>query len=425
MMTSNIEIQEQWRDIHEADEKHDFFMKLNIHQKVDLINWLAPAEQEQLLKMLPLERIKTLLAAIPPDDLVDIMQVAAPEVRSALWSTISPEAQQELKFLLRFDAEDAAGIMTSRYLAIHADFTVRQAITFVRQAGRTVETVYYIYVVDTVKRLSGIVSLRDLLSTDDSKKVSDIMTSEVIRVSDEDDREIAARLLDQHKLIAIPVVDHFKRLLGIITFDDVIDVIRSEHTEDTYRMHAMGGNTDSYMQTSIFKLVRKRIPWLVLLLLAGTITSNIIDHFSPLLLSATFLILFVPVITQAGGNSSVQSSTLMIRGLAMHEIGFRDIGKVMVREIAIGLILGVILGGVLLLRSIFLPPGVTLVQAFSISASLTAVVLFSSMIGAFAPLVIDKCGLDPTVMAGPLMSTIIDIIGITIYLGITGFILKG
>ncbi|MFW5690054.1 MAG: magnesium transporter, partial [Spirochaetota bacterium] len=177
------------------------------------------------------------------------------------------------------------------------------------------------------------------------------------------------------------------------------------------------------VDSSIWKLIRKRVPWLIILLLAGTITTNVLSWFEPLTLAATFLIWFVPVITQTGGNSGTQSSTLMIRGLATGEIHFRDVWRVMGKELAVGVLMGLILGGVILLRALFLPPGIELLPAITVGASLIFVVLFSSLVGAFAPLIIDRMGADPTVMAGPLMATIIDVAGLTIYFQIARLIL--
>jgi magnesium transporter len=188
-------------------------------------------------------------------------------------------------------------------------------------------------------------------------------------------------------------------------------------------MGAMDGSTERYVDSSVWKLIRKRVPWLIILLLAGTITTNVLNWFEPITLAATFLIWFVPVITQTGGNSGTQSSTLMIRGLATGEVHFRDIGRVLAKELAVGILMGLILGLVILGRGIFLPPGIELLPAIAVGASLVFVVVFSSLIGAFAPLLIHRRGADPTVMAGPLMATIIDVAGLTIYFQIARLIL--
>lgn len=400
------------------------FRLLTLEQKVDLIGNMGESEQERLIRRLPMENMRAVLEELDPDDLVDIIQAMSPEARSAVWKELSAEARAETQFLLRFDEDDAAGLMTPRHLAVRTSITVGQTIAFIRTTGADVETVYYVYVVDQLKRLVGVVSLRDLLFTDDERIISDIMTTEVVRVLDDSDQEETARVLEANDLIAVPVVDRFDRLLGIVTFDDVIDVIREEQTEDVYKMGAMEGSTNRYVDTSIWRLIRKRIPWLILLLLAGTITTNVLSYFEPLTIAATFLIWFVPVITQTGGNSGTQSSTLMIRGLATGEIHFRDIGRVIGKELAVGLLMGILLGGVILARGVFLPPGIEILPAVAVGASLVFVVLFSSLVGAVAPLIIHRLGADPTVMAGPLMATIIDVAGLTIYFQIARLILN-
>jgi magnesium transporter len=405
------------------DQSVRAFLLLDLEAKTDLVSNLSETEQEWLISQLPMQNMRAVLDEMDPDDLVDVIQAVSPEARQSVWNSLSPEAREETQFLLRFDEDDAAGLMTPRYLAVRPNITVGQTIAFIRRDGRDVETVYYVYVVDQLKRLVGVVSLRDLLFTDDERPISDAMARDVVSVRDDIDQEEAARILDANDLIALPVVDSFDRLLGIITFDDVIDVIREEQTEDVYKMGAMEGSAERYVDSSIWKLIRKRIPWLIVLLLAGTITTNVLNIFEPITLAATFLIWFVPVITQTGGNSGTQSSTLMIRGLATGEIRFRDIGAVLVKELVVGLLMGIVLGGVILLRGVLLPPGIDWLPAVAVGSSLVFVVLFSSIVGAVAPLVIDRLGADPTVMAGPLMATIIDVAGLTIYFTIARLIL--
>ncbi|MCF7928253.1 MAG: magnesium transporter [Spirochaetales bacterium] len=410
-------------DILEDDQKLTLFLQLDTERKVYLINSLPNNEQEKLLKQLSEEHARLLFSEMEPDDIVDVIQSVSPEVRRSVWNSLDFESRRETEFLLRFDEDDAAGLMTPRYVAIRENITVYQAIQFIRRTITDVETVYYIYVVDQLKRLAGIVTLRQLLTAQDESRISDIMESKVVSVREETDQEEVARVMEDYDLIALPVLDHYSRLLGIITVDDVIDVIREEQTEDVYKMGAMSGETNRYMDTRIWGLVRKRIPWLIILLLAGTLTTNVLHNYEPLFLSAAFLTLFVPVITQTGGNSGTQSSTLMIRGLATGEIRFRDFFSILMRELLVGLIMGILLAFVILLRSHFLPPGIGVYQAVAVGTSLAFVVLFSTLVGALAPLVIHRLGFDPTVMAGPLMATVIDVIGLTIYFEISRIIL--
>ncbi|MFP4152070.1 MAG: magnesium transporter [Alkalispirochaeta sp.] len=417
------DIVELWPDLKEV-EAINLFLLLPIEQKAELITELGPGDREWLIENLPLDNAREIFEKVEPDDLVDIIQDLNPEARESVWQSLSDEARIQMQFLLRFDEEHAAGIMTTRYLAIRSNITVGQALAFIRVNARKVETIYYIYVVDTLKRLQGVVSLKDLLFTDDTIRINEMMTHRVISVPDNADQEEVAKTLEANDLIALPVVDSYNRLLGIVTFDDAIDVIREEQTEDVYKMGAMEGSIDRYTESSIWKLIRKRIPWLIILLIAGTLTTNVLSAFESLTLAAGFLVWFVPVITQTGGNSGTQSSTLMIRGIATGEIRFRDIGMVLLKEIAVGLLMGVILAGVIMLRSVYLPPGVDWTAAVAIGSALIFVVVFSSVIGAAAPLVIHRLGFDPTVMAGPLMATVIDVAGLTIYFQSARLILR-
>ena len=408
------EVVELWQDLRDV-EAINLFVLLPIDKKAELITELGASDQEWLIKNLPLDNAREIFAIVEPDDMVDIIQELTPEVRESVWQSLSDEARSQMQFLLRFDEDQAAGIMTTRYLAIRSNISVGQALAFIRINARRVESIYYIYVVDALKRLQGVVSLKDLLFNDDTRRIDEIMTHRVVTVNEDADQEEVARTLEVHELVALPVVDGYNRLLGIVTFDDAIDVIREEQTEDVYKMGAMEGSAERYTDSSVWRLIRKRVPWLVILLVAGTLTTNVLSSFESLTLAAGFLVWFVPVITQTGGNSGTQSSTLMIRGIATGEIRFRDLGTVMLKELAVGLLMGLILAGVIMLRSVYLPPGVSWVEAVAIGSALVFVVVFSSIIGAFAPLFIHRLGFDPTVMAGPLMATVIDVAGLTIY----------
>lgn len=405
------------------EEALTIILHLENEKKVYLLNDLSKSQQEQLLNTLSDSHARTLLAEMAPDDLTDFLQSVSPEARRTVWQNLSDEAKKETLFLLRFDEDDAAGLMTPRYVAVRATVDIAHALTFVRRSAKRVETVYYIYVIDELKRLQGVVSLRDLLSAPDNQKIKEIMQENVKSVRENTDQEEVARILETYDLLALPVVDAHERLLGIVTVDDVIDVIRDEQTEDMYKMGAMEGSTDRYLEISVLGLVKKRIPWLIILLLLGTVTTNVLHHYQSIVLSATFLLIFVPIITQTGGNSGNQSITLMIRGLSTGEIRFSDIWKIMGKEILVGILLGVGTGVVIMLRSYLFPPGIELFQAVTIGISLIFVVLFSSFIGTLAPLFINRMGFDPTVMSGPLMATVIDVVGLTLYFEIAKFLL--
>ncbi|MDA3811357.1 MAG: magnesium transporter [Spirochaetaceae bacterium] len=405
------------------DEKLRLFLILDHEMKSDFIGELSANDQEFLIVELSEHATKNMLKEMEPDDLVDLIQSISPENRETLWQNMSDEAKKETEFLLRFDEDDAAGLMTPRYAAIQSEITVDQALKFIRRTMDDLETIYYIYVLDKLKRLTGVVSLKQILAAKDNAVIADIMEDHVIFVHDDTDQEETAKVLVDHDLLAIPVIDKFSRLLGIITFDDVIDVIREEQTEDIYKMGAMGGNIDSYLDSSILALVRKRLPWLLILLLAGSLTAYVLDSYKALTLTVPFLILFIPVITQTGGNCGTQSSTLMIRGLATGELRFRDLWKVIGKEIFVGVIIGIATGVTILLRGVFLSSNISMIQGVAVGISLSAIVLVATVLGVLVPMFLHRLGIDPTVAAGPLMSTVIDVIGLTIYFKVAIMIL--
>ena len=408
----------------DSSERETIFASLSAEKRLSLVRAVPVSDQEDIIASLTNASIKLLLADMAPDDLVDIIQNTSAEIRHSVWYNLSEEMRRETLFLLRFEEDDAAGIMTPRYLAVRSGATVNRALRFVRTSAESVETIYYIYVVDALQRLKGVVSLRSLLTSSDDVHIGEIMARDIISVLEDTDQEEVARTLETHDFLALPVVDSAGKLLGIVTFDDVIDVIHEEHTEDLYKMGAMDGVVEPYFDISIAGLVKKRVPWLILLLILGTVTTNVLHQYESIIIGAAFLFVFMPVITQTGGNSGGQSSTLMIRGLATGEIHVRDFWSVLARELVVGAVLGLVTGLVIFARSTLLPPGVETLQAIAIGVSLVVVVLFSNIVGALAPLAIYRLGFDPTVISAPLMATLIDVCGITIYFETAKLILK-
>ena len=424
---STQDLIENWDDLTEEEEKV-IFRNLPLDMKIDLMDSLSAKAQEDIIRGLTdggITGIKQLLKEMEPDDLVDIIQSASPDVRKSVWENLSDDVKKEMIFLLKFDEDDAAGLMTPRYIAIKSNITVGQALRFIRgEHAKDVETLYIIYVVDQLKRLIGLVSLRDLLEHEDDEIIKNIMETDIISVHDDTDQEETAKIFITYGFLAVPVVDENNVLLGIVTYDDIIDVIREEQTEDVYKMGAMTGEIEPYLETSIWGMVKKRVPWLVVLLFLGTITTNVLAHYESIVLGAAFLFIFMPVITQTGGNVSNQSSALMIRGLATGEIESEDMWRILLKEMVIGILMGLITGAAIFFRGVLFPPEITIFQGIAIAISLCFVVVFSTVLGAFAPLLIHKLGFDPTVMSGPLLSTFIDVCGLSIYFEITKIILQ-
>ena len=424
---STQDLIENWDDLSEDEEKI-IFRNLPLDMKIDLMDSLSAKDQEDIIRGLTdggITGIKQLLKEMEPDDLVDIIQSASPDVRKSVWENLSDDVKKEMIFLLKFDEDDAAGLMTPRYIAIKSNITVGQALKFIRgQHAKDVETLYIVYVVDQLKRLIGLVSLRDLLEHEDDEIIKNIMETDIISVHDDTDQEETAKIFITYGFLAVPVVDENNVLLGIVTYDDIIDVIREEQTEDVYKMGAMTGEIEPYLETSIWGMVKKRVPWLVILLFLGTITTNVLAHYESIVMGAAFLFIFMPVITQTGGNVSNQSSALMIRGLATGEIEGEDMWRILLKEMVIGLLMGLITGAAIFFRGVLFPPEITIFQGVAIAVSLCFVVVFSTVLGAFAPLLIHKMGFDPTVMSGPLLATFIDVCGLSIYFEITKIILQ-
>ncbi|MBT3275339.1 MAG: magnesium transporter, partial [Spirochaetales bacterium] len=393
-------LEEHWGDLDE-NTSQKIFLALDIEKKAELMSLLQDSKQEAIITYLSAQNTRLLVEEMEPDDLVDLIQNVSKDVRRSVWESLNEELRKETLFLLRFDEDDAAGLMTPRYTAIRKGKTVGETIRFIRRGASEAETIYYIYVVDNLNRLKGVLSIKQLLLASDETLVDEILTDSPVTVREDTDQEETARILDSHNLIAVPVVDAAEKLLGIVTVDDIIAVIREEQTEDVYKMGAMDGVADPYLSTTILGLVKKRIPWLVVLLLLGTVTTNLLHHYESIILGATFLFIFMPVITQTGGNAGGQSSTLMIRGLATGEIHFKDFKRVIWREILVGILLGVATGLVIFLRSYLLPPGIGIAEAAAIGSALIFVVLFATVVGTVAPILIARLGFDPTVMSAP------------------------
>ncbi len=412
----------------ESDNTQDYFSLLDTDKQKSILFALEQEYLENFLtQLIAANTIQEVLNNIQPDDLADLFQMISDTLKSKIWEALPQNTQQIVKFLLTFDADDAAGIMTPNYVAARSTATVAQTIQLIRNNIDEVETIYYIYVVDRMGKLQGVVSLRDLMRKKDTVCLEEFMVSEYYYVHPETDQEETVQLLYEHDLIAIPVIDKFHRLLGIVTIDDAIEISKAEHKEDMLKMSAVTSDATkdkSYLHSSVFQLFQARIPWLGLLLIASTFTSNVINFFSSFIHSVAFLVLFIPVITSTGGNTAVQSSALIISGLAKNELSFKDICKIVMKELIVGLFLGLCLGILVLLIGVFVPPIISVRHGIALSVSLLSVVLFSAIIGILAPLIISKLGFDPTVIASPLIATGIDIIGLSIYFSIAKLILQ-
>ena len=353
------------------------------------------------------------------DDTVDIIEEMPANVVKRILRTRPTDNRDEINKLLNYPKNSAGTVMTTEYVRFRADMTVAEALDHVRSVAIDSETIYTCYVTDKHRKLLGIVTAKQLLISDHKDTMADIMDEYFVSVYTTDDREEVARTLEKYGFLALPVVDTEKRLVGIITVDDAMDVIKEESEEDFAKMAAITPTETPYLKTGIFTIWKARIPWLLVLLISATFSSTILTGFESVL--PTVLLLFVPMLMDTGGNSGSQTSVTVIRGISLSEIKFRDIGRVICRELGVGVLCGVTLGTVafgkvmLVDRLIMQNPEVTVTVAFSVSLALALTVVIAKLIGAALPILAKRIGLDPAVMASPFITTVVDALSLVLY----------
>ncbi len=390
----------------------DVFVELDTDACVTLINSFSDTLLASMLEELYI------------DDTVDIIEEMPAAVVKRIIKSSTKENREMINKLLRFDSDSAGAIMTTEYVRFVPDMTVSEALKHIRRVAIDKETIYTCYITDDKRHLCGIVTAKDLLISDPDTPLSDIMEENVVFANTTDDKEEVARLFDRYGFIALPVVDSECRLVGIVTVDDAMDVIREETEEDFAKMAGMTPTETTYLKTSVFDFFKARVPWLLLLMLSATISSAILTIFEDALSAA--LVLFVPMIMGTGGNSGGQSSVTVIRGLSLGEIGFGDILRVMWKEVRVGFFAGVAVGvatflKVMLIDSMLLSNSdITVTVALAVSVSLALTIIFAKLIGAALPIISGKLGFDPAVMASPFITTLVDAASLLIYFLIAG-----
>lgn len=361
------------------------------------------------------------------DDAVDFLEELPAGVVKRMLQGCDEKKRQLINQFLRYPENSAGSIMTIEYMEFHLGTTVGQAMAEIRRTGVDKETINTLYILDDSRKLLGTVGLRKLLLATDDRVVEDLMNTQVISVHTTDDQEVVADTVRKYDLLSIPVVDHEDRLVGIITVDDIVDVIEEENTEDFEKMAAMLPSDDEYLKTSVFTLAKNRLPWLLILMISATFTGMIITHFETVLSSAAgigvALTACIPMLMDTGGNCGAQASTLAIRGLALGEIELRDIGKVLWKEVRVALILGVILALVNFLRIWFFTPYDKTV-AFIVSLAMFFTIIIAKSIGCTLPLLAKAIHLDPALMASPIITTLVDAASLTVLFTFASTIMK-
>jgi magnesium transporter len=394
----------------------------------------APRSQALLLRHCTATERRQLLRLLPPDDAADVLQEAAvesPEDASGWLDLLEDATRSEVKALLRYHEDEAGGRMNPRYLSLPAAIGVEEAIRYVRRATQSVETVYYAYVEDEEGRLVGVVSLRELLTAHADREIADIMHTDLVTVPEGMDQEEVAHVLMDHDLIAVPVVDLLGRMRGIVTFDDIADVVEQEATEDIQKIGGVEALDAPYLQTSVATMLRKRAGWLAVLFVAQMLTASALGLFEADIVDTIALVLFLPLIISSGGNSGGQASALVIRAMALGQVALRDAGRVFWREVRVGLLLGLLLAVLGALRIVLAQwsggaYGVdTAALAVAVGVSLVAVVTWGALAGSMLPLLLRRLGTDPAAASAPLVATLVDVTGVIIYFVTARIVLQG
>jgi magnesium transporter len=369
---------------------------------------------------------------MPPDDAADLVQEADEDEREALLALLDEQTRREVMALLAYAEDDAGGLMNPRYAQVRADVSVDEAISYLRrQARERLENVYYVYVNDADRRLVGVVSLRELFAAASGRTVRDVMITDVVTARADMDQEELGRLFAEHDLQAVPVVDEEGRMQGIVTVDDIVDVIQEEATEDIQKIGGTEALDAPYLEVGFTDMLRKRVVWLAVLFVGELLTATAMARFENEIAKAVVLSVFIPLIISSGGNSGSQASTLVIRAMALGEITLGDWWRVVRREViqglSIGGILGLIgLGRVFLWEALFHAYAPHTVQlAITVAFSVMGVVMFGTLAGSMLPFLLKRIGLDPASASAPFVATLVDVTGIVIYFSIASLMLRG
>ena len=371
--------------------------------------------QTYLVEMFSEKELKELLDDLYMDDTVDLLEELPANLVNRILNTVDQADRTLINQLLNYPDDSAGTLMTTEYVDIRETMTVAQAMAHIKETGIHKETIYTCYVTDQ-RRLLGIVSAKDLMTTADDVLIRDLMQTEIISVSTHTDKEEVAQLFTKYNFLALPVLDQDERLVGIVTFDDAMDVMVDEATEDITKMAAMSPSEKSYFETSVLAHAKHRIAWLLILMFSATITGTIITRYENAFAAIPLLVSFIPMLMDTGGNSGSQSSTLIIRGIALGEIQFSDLFRVMFKEFRVSLIVGVALALANGIRILIMYKNAGL--ALVIGLSLVATIVISKLIGCVLPLIAKKLHMDPAIMASPLITTLVDTCSILIYFNI-------
>ncbi len=396
-----------------SDEKIVVFRLLPKDKAALVFSELEADDQIALIELFKEEKLREIFLSMDPDDRAELLEEMPANVVNQLLSYLAPDERKLTLSLLNYPENSAGRLTTPKCLELYESMTVKDALEKIRKEGKDKETVQVMPIIDKTRKLVGTVELQDLIFADPDSFVNQIMNPEPVFVYATDDQEHVAQVMRKYDLFVVPVVDSEQRLIGIITIDDVIDVIDEEATEDIQKMSSVITIEESYFHTSLFKLIGRRTPWLIALLLLGTLSQGIISSFEGLLATLPIIAAFMPAMIDSGGNIGSQISALIIRGMALGEIKQKDWWRVLTRELVVSSMMAFILAIALFLRSMITTSALNV--SLAVSTALIVVTIYSNLLGASLPFIAKTIHVDPAIMAGPLLTTIVDISGIAIY----------
>lgn len=384
---------------------------------------MEPEYQEMLIRAFSDTELREVLDELYVDDAVDLIEEMPASLVKRILRHTDPDTRKSINEILRYPEDSAGSLMTIEYVDLKRSLTVADAFTRIRRTGVDKETIYTCYVTDSKRKLKGYVTVKDLLLADETATIREIMEDNVISVNTHEDKEVVADLFQKYDLVVLPVVDRENRLVGIITVDDAIDVLQEEITEDMELMAGITPTDKPYLKMGVFENFKKRIPWLMLLMVSATFTEKIITHFEGALTACVALTAFIPMLTGTCGNCGNQSSSTIIRGLSLGEIEFRDTLKVVLKEFLIALVCGIALA-IVNFAKLMIFDDIGWQVALVVSVTMIAAVVFAKVVGSILPVIAKKIGFDPAVMSSPFISTIVDAVTLLIYFAIASSVLN-
>lgn len=428
-----ITLKKELEEMNEVDIA-DFLAELDIHTSllifrmlpkdiaVDVFGYFSIEQQRDFIGLVTDSELKDIVEELFFDDMVDIIEEVPANIVNKILLNAKEEERSLINQFLKYPADSAGSIMTIEYVDLKQTMTVKDALAHIKKTGLDKETVYTCYVTDKNRKLEGIVSLRKLVISDENKTIKEIMDEDVIYVHTHEDQEEVAAIIKRYGFLALPVVDKESRLTGIITIDDIMNVIDRETTEDFQKMAAMSPSEEKYLDTSVLTLARHRIPWLLFLMVSATLTGGVIEKYEGLLDGMVILTAFIPMLMDTGGNSGSQSSTLVIRGIALGEIEMKDTLKVVWKEFRISIVIGLLLAGVNFIK-IYYWQKVNIYVSITVSITLFVTVVLSKVVGGVLPMIAKKLNMDPAIMAGPLITTVVDALSLMVYFSVASKLL--